>query len=121
MSKFKPMLAPNERLDVSTLVYPLLASFKYDGIRCTIVPGVGPRTRSLKEIPNHYVRGLLETLPHGYDGELMAPRQGNETHMAAAQRAFMREEGENEFTFHVFDNVSIAGPFKDRLASVTKM
>lgn len=48
---FKPMLAPNEIVDLSTLKYPLLASFKLDGIRCIFIDGK-MLSRSLKPIPN---------------------------------------------------------------------
>lgn len=52
MSNFKPQLCPNEQIDLNTLQYPQLASFKLDGIRCIFHPELGMVSRSLKPIPN---------------------------------------------------------------------
>ena len=57
----KPMLAV-EAEDFEALTYPLLASYKLDGIRCLITVD-GPRTRSLKPVPNKYIAGKLADLP----------------------------------------------------------
>lgn len=66
---FKPMLAaPIE--DMSKLKYPLLASFKYDGIRATM-QGRKLLSRTLKPIPNAKVQKMFAHLPEGFDGELM--------------------------------------------------
>ena len=39
MKTFKPQLCPNEQIDLGTIKYPLLASFKLDGIRCIVKDG----------------------------------------------------------------------------------
>jgi DNA ligase-1 len=66
------MLAPNEipsdEFVASRL--PLLASYKYDGIRATIQGGK-VLSRSLKEIPNRFVQAAFSNLPDGLDGELV--------------------------------------------------
>ena len=64
MSKtFKPMLAPNEQVPGKTVeeqannfpIFPLMASNKYDGIRCLFTGGQ-MLTRSLKGVPSTYLR-----------------------------------------------------------------
>lgn len=101
MSNFKPMLAVAVE-DVSKIKYPVLASPKLDGIRCVILDGKA-LSRSLKPIPNAYIRNYLERLNiNGMDGEIMIPGKNfNEI-----QSAVMSEEGEPNFEYHVFDLVS---------------
>ena len=48
---FKPQLCPNEQPDISKLRFPLLASFKYDGIRAIFINGK-LLSRSLKPLEN---------------------------------------------------------------------
>ena len=55
MKQFKPMLAPNEAIDVERIPYPRVASFKIDGIRLIVFPDGSMKTRSLKDIPNQCV------------------------------------------------------------------
>lgn len=94
--EFKPMLAVEAKLDQIT--YPVMASPKIDGIRCVIKEGV-PLTRSLKPIPNVYVRQTLQAmhLP-AFDGELVVGDSFNET-----SSAIMSHSGSPEFKFMVFD------------------
>lgn len=49
---FSRMLAPAEAIDLDTIIYPQMASFKLDGIRCVFHPTLGMVSRSLKQIPN---------------------------------------------------------------------
>lgn len=58
---FKPLLAPNEKVDLSTLSYPLLASTKLDGIRCIFYKGQ-ILSRSLKQIQNKQLRERFEPI-----------------------------------------------------------
>jgi len=51
MNGFRPMLLPNEQPDLNKIVYPLLASFKLDGIRAVFMDGE-LYSRSLKVLPN---------------------------------------------------------------------
>ena len=76
--KFTPMLAPNETIDIKTLKYPLLASYKLDGIRCIFKDGQ-MYSRALKQFPNVQLRKRFEhlaryTLELGliFDGELLS-------------------------------------------------
>ena len=60
LSKFRPMLAPNDKIDLDIIQYPILASTKLDGIRCIFIDGK-MLSRSLKEIPN---KQLQEKFKH---------------------------------------------------------
>jgi DNA ligase-1 len=78
MKKFTPMLAPNQKIDINTLKYPLLASYKLDGIRCIFKDGQ-MFSRALKQFPNIQLRKRFEYLAkyskdHNVilDGELLA-------------------------------------------------
>jgi len=51
MKIFKPLLCPNDEIDLNTLTYPLLASTKLDGCRLLFKQGQIV-TRSLKPLPN---------------------------------------------------------------------
>jgi DNA ligase 1 len=56
MSKtFKPLLAPNEEVDLKFLSYPLIASTKIDGIRLIVKNGE-LITRSLKPIMSNAIK-----------------------------------------------------------------
>lgn len=52
MKQFAPMLCPAEKVDLSTIKYPIYASTKLDGIRCIFHPTLGMVSRSLKPIPS---------------------------------------------------------------------
>jgi DNA ligase-1 len=54
--QFKPMLAPNQAVDLKDIQYPQFASYKLDGIRCIIHPELGIVSRSLKQIPNKQIQ-----------------------------------------------------------------
>lgn len=118
---FKPMLAGKAPADLTQLRYPVLASPKLDGIRCTILNGVAT-ARSLKPIPNNYVRAMLEGIPDGVDGELMVEGGFN-----ACQSLFMsHDKVEPNFWFFAFDWSTIGNDFGDpagfqeRLYALTK-
>lgn len=79
MTKFKPMLAPNEKVDLNNIKYPLLASYKLDGIRCLFIKGE-MLSRSLKLIQNKQLREKMKPLAdysrkYGLilDGEIYSP------------------------------------------------
>jgi DNA ligase-1 len=109
---FRPLLAAQLE-DASTIKYPVLVSPKIDGIRCVIHEGKA-LTRSLKPIPNHYVREQLVTCP-AFDGELTVgipndPKTWNET-----SSAIMSHDGEPVFTYHVFDMCDSPSLYAERL------
>ncbi len=80
MSKFKPMLAPNETVNLDEVNYPILVSYKLDGIRCIFKDGE-LLTRSLKQLQNKQLREKLQPLAdyskeHNVilDGEIYSPK-----------------------------------------------
>lgn len=101
---FKPMLAVPAG-ELSSLRYPLYASYKFDGIRCycaelVVPPGDDkcvPLSRSLKPIPNMHIRDKISKLPPGFDGEIMT------TTFQSCQSAVMSRQGMPDFKYHVFD------------------
>lgn len=116
-----PMLAAAAD-DLSALRYPLLASFKMDGIRATITPE-GPRTRSLKEIPNRHVQAMLSMLPVGLDGELAVIGANGAADFRATSSAVMKRDGEPDFKFFVFDKFDKSDlrlPFTARYAALQR-
>jgi DNA ligase-1 len=79
MSKFKPMLAPNEEIKLDAVNYPIFASYKLDGIRCLFIKGEMV-SRSLKNIQNKQLREKFEALARYseehdviLDGEIYSP------------------------------------------------
>lgn len=100
----KPMLAapvrPEKGESLDQLTYPLVASGKYDGIRCVIHDGT-PLSRSLKEIPNRHINTLLtDRRLANLDGELMTGGHGDPFDTGP----IMRREGNPDFTYYVFDD-----------------
>ncbi len=86
--------------------WPALCSPKVDGIRCLIHPELGPVTRSFKQLPNHWVRELLERYAaRSYlDGELIAvDHKGRDLPFNQIQSALMSRDGRPAFKYLVFD------------------
>ncbi len=76
---FKPQLAPNEPVNLDNIKYPILASYKLDGIRCLFIKGE-MLSRSLKPIVNKQLREKFSDLTkyskiHNLilDGEIYSP------------------------------------------------
>jgi len=111
MTITKPMLAAS--LDtLESIVYPVLASPKIDGIRCLKVGGKAV-SRKFKDIQNHYIRKMLsKILPEGSDGEIVVGDTFQET-----SSAVMSHDGEPNFTFCMFDLVqgNLEEPFQSRI------
>lgn len=98
-----PMLAEKAE-DLGALKYPLYASNKMDGIRAVITSD-GPKTRSLKDIPNLFVRAALATLPVGLDGEIGVIKDG-QVDFRSTSSGVMTRKWEPVFKFFVFDYVT---------------
>ena len=105
----KPMLAANDSPNVKTLTYPVLASYKTDGIRCLLHPQHGPVARSFKSIPNDYIRTVLQELAldystaFGLDGELATYTDGVLDDFHTVSSKVMSRDGAPEFKLLVFD------------------
>lgn len=115
---FKPLLSG--KADPSKLRFPLIASPKVDGIRCICHPTLGPVTRSLKPIPNHFVRTTLANPAYHYlDGELVV---GSPTDPMAFNKttSIMAHHGEPDFTFWCFDRTQYPqATYSDRLEKLS--
>ena len=98
MTILKPMLAQALKAeDFANIKYPVLCTPKLDGIRCLIINGK-PVSRNFIDIPNRYVQKTMAGLPDFLDGELMVEGGFN-----SVQSAIMREDGEPNFTYNIFD------------------
>lgn len=119
---FKPLLAYTIK-DIKKINYPVFCSEKLDGIRCVIVNGKA-LTRSLKPIPNLYIRQILEDMAKNFpniifDGEIIVGKTFQET-----TSAVMSFDGEPEFIYNIFDNILSNCndvPFIFRLESLNKI
>lgn len=98
----KPMLAVDCG-DIETVKLPVFASPKLDGIRC-IITAQGALSRKLLPLPNVNVQSLLEGLPVGLDGELIA---GDPTAPDAYRKTVSMVMSDDKpvrgLVFHVFD------------------
>ena len=91
----KPMLAVD--YDPDKQIWPCIAQPKIDGIRCIIKDGCA-LSRTLKPIPNYYVRSILDDERYnGFDGELVVGSFQSTT------SGVMSVDGCPNFKFMVFD------------------
>lgn len=103
----RPMLAASID-DVNSLIFPLIATPKIDGIRCLTIPSHNgedcyPVTRTLKPIPNIHIHNELRLkCPVGLDGELIVPAV---TFQRTASM-IMSHHGKPKFIYHVFDHLN---------------
>jgi DNA ligase-1 len=99
----KPMLAATATVaDIEALLAkgPLIATPKLDGIRCLVEDGK-LLSRSLKPIPNRFINEqLCDPWLEGLDGELMI---GSGLNFQETTSGVMRESGEPNFSYWVFD------------------
>ena len=109
-----------EAEDFNALTYPLFASYKLDGIRCLITKD-GPRTRSLKEVPNLHIRAMLDKLPPGLDGELVVLDDNGDVNFRATTSSVMRIAGEPKFQYRVFDLFDSPQDFEIRVYQLSKL
>lgn len=126
----KPMLAAkmeNSRGDAMTfadLTYPQGASIKLDGIRCLRVDGK-TLSRSFKPIPNKYIQKRMDELSiNNLDGEITTYNQdGSVRTFNEIQGDVMREDGEPNFRFEIFDYVksSLSTPYMTRMKDLSDL
>ena len=125
MKSFKPMLAPNQTIDIKTLKYPLLVSYKLDGIRCIFRNGE-MTSRALKQFPNLQLRKRFEHLAKIsktnnviLDGELLA-KSLTFNELSGLTRQLDKELPE-DLHFYCFDkieNENFNEPFFGRISSI---
>ena len=113
---FRPTLAVNA--DFSKIKYPVYASPKLDGIRCSVVNGQA-LSRTLKAIPNKHISAkLAHPAFSGLDGELIVGSPTSDTCYNESVSNVMAFDKVPDFTYFVFDLHNHAGSFTDRLASL---
>jgi DNA ligase 1 len=119
---FRPLLAATikDESDLQRLRWPLFGSPKIDGIRCICHPTLGAVTRSLKKIPNLYIRNLLSRPEYaGFDGEIVVGRMRGAGVFARSVSGVMTQQGEPDFNFWVFDDVyNTSLPYDQRVRNI---
>ncbi len=115
---FRPMLAG--KADMATLTFPVLASPKIDGLRCLAMAGE-PRSRSMKVLPNRHLQAEFQRCAasiEGLDGELMVGDPTAPDAFRTTTSAIMREDGQPDFRFIVFDRWDHTLPYRERFSTV---
>jgi len=110
MKFFRPMLAPNEEISIKNLQYPLLVSYKLDGIRCIFKDGQ-MYSRALKQFPNIQLKNRFKDVIYWtkeqdviLDGELLAKSiTFNELSGLTRQ---LNKELPNDLHFYCFDAIT---------------
>ncbi len=103
MPNLKPMLAAKGLTDLDSVRYPVLASYKLDGIRCMIVNGEAV-SRTLKPIRNYHIQGLLGRPQYsGLDGEIIVGSPTDKRCMQNTTSGVMSANGYPDFHFYAFD------------------
>lgn len=106
--------------DKDKIKYPVLGTPKLDGIRCLKLNSQA-LSRTFKPIPNPHIREMIETLPNGLDGEIMAgggsaPRMidFSADNLASAPETkfgeltgivMSKNAGVSDFRYYVFDYI----------------
>jgi len=117
----KPLQAYTVK-NMSKLQFPVLASFKLDGIRC-VIHNDQPSSRTLKPIPNNFVRDQIWFYPP-FDGELLVGDPTDPTAFNKSTSGMMSHGGEPDFTYWVFDFLRgdmLHLPFEERLAEAKRV
>ncbi len=116
---FKPTLAVNA--DFSKIKYPVYASPKLDGIRCSIVGGKA-LSRTLKPIPNKAIYEYLsDSMFDGLDGELIVGEPTSPTvYNMTVSKVMAHDRGLDGVTYYVFDLHNHTGGFTGRNLALRK-
>ncbi len=106
---FKPNLACTIE-STDQVKFPVLGSYKFDGLRC-IVGGDGVAySRTLKPFPNRFIQEYFQKVRpalNGFDGELIVGPPNLENTLNTSVSGIMSEQGEPDFTFYIFDYVPL--------------
>ena len=118
MSSFKPTLAI--AAEFNKIKYPVYASPKIDGIRCSIVDGKA-LTRTLKAIPNKAISSILSrSTIDGLDGELIVgDPTAKDVYNKTVSQVMAHDKGADDVTYFVFDDHSTpSATYRHRLESL---
>lgn len=100
MNLIKPNLA--ESADNAVLLFPKIASYKLDGVRCLTQDGKA-LSRSLKPIPNLHIQAMLKYY-QGLDGELICGDPNAWDALSKTVSVVMsKDKPANDVKFYVFD------------------
>lgn len=106
--------------DLKKLRYPLLASYKLDGVRARII-GATVMSKSDKRIPNLHCQKLFGTsILNGVDAELVVGPPNLPTTMATTMSGVMSRDGEPDVKLYVFDDFMVEGGFSNRKEKLRK-
>jgi DNA ligase-1 len=115
---FRPLLAADAG-DLDKLRYPLLASFKIDGVRALVTPA-GARSRSMKRFASKHICAMLDALPSGLDGEIGVINERGVVDFRATTSAIKTRGGNPSFQFFVFDNYLSGEDYVDRYEALPR-
>ena len=106
---FKPMLA--SPADFEILRFPLYASPKVDGLRCTVHDGVA-MSRSMKPLPNKWLQAYFKAWAkewQGLDGELVVgPPTAPDCYRKSTSFIMSHDKEHFDWRFYVFDRHDLA-------------
>jgi DNA ligase 1 len=105
--QIKPMLA-SQIDDLSLIQYPVMSSYKLDGIRALIINGIA-LSRSLKPIPNKHIQQWVQANKEaleGLDGEFIVGKPNAEDTFRNTTSFVMAIDKVGDFSFYAFDLLS---------------
>lgn len=100
--------------------YPVLASPKLDGVRCTIQNGVA-YSRQMKPLPQprlQYLASSCEGYFNGLDGEIVVGEHDDKVFSRSTSFCMTASQREESFTFNCFDYMLDDKPFSERIKLV---
>lgn len=103
---FKCMLAASEIPSEESLTFPLMASYKLDGIRSPITDGVA-MSRKMLPLPNQYMQSWVKQHAEfldGLDGEMIVGTPNLLTTFNTTSSGIMKHTGAPDFKFYVFEH-----------------
>lgn len=114
---FECMLAASPIPKPEELVFPLMASYKFDGIRAPLTSGVA-MSRKMLELPNKHIQQWAWDNAHhlqGFDGELIVGPPNLETTYNTTTSGVMSAGGEPDFGYYLFESWDMPSvPAKER-------
>jgi DNA ligase-1 len=124
---FRPMLSPREDPlcypnYFKELEYPLLASPKYDGVRC-IVKGSQCMSRTFKPLPSQHVQDQFNIFEH-MDGEIIEGEAADPLCYNRTQSHVMSFNKPGDFSYNIFDYTHpdwLHKPFHERFEEAQRV
>ena len=120
MKRFQPLLASPAPDNLNDLVFPLLTSAKYDGVRAFVQKGV-LLSRNLKPIKNEQLQAMCNSeLLEGLDGEIISGPPTTKDVFQQSQSLCSRADRHigSYDRFYVFDVIDAERPFSERLRAL---